>query len=347
MKTILCQFESEITVSDFIKTLQAQIQALNIKSSATKIIFKNYPNEPTEDEGITEDMINSNLHTIIFDADNLELIVYINANKELEQKIATLETRATQHELSLQTMAKGLTDLQEVLQSLQTTFDVVMEKIEFTVPQMRFRKILAIGEEVDINIPTASILSVESLNDDIITVDGTGDSIKLTGIKEGNGTIRIIFKDNYVFKLYMFVKASIGNTTNNYYNCDISGILNGGYYNVGDSAIVYAITNPIDWEQVSSVEYGAKLFGVGVDGITRKYGCDYYELELIATENFTLEKNNQTLTTKRAKYKITFTHPGKTTLAGVYIGDRATEINPDVQNEVLLSTYITFTIQQK
>ena len=91
MKIILCQFGEEIKVSEFINIIQAQIQASNIKASATNIIFKKYEEAKETEEGTAKE--NDNLNTVSFDTETQELIIYtgIKADEDTDNIKALLE----------------------------------------------------------------------------------------------------------------------------------------------------------------------------------------------------------------------------------------------------------------
>lgn len=83
MKKVLSQFNKTLSVDELVKTVNAELKAVNLSSAACDIQFKNYPTNAAEDEGITNDILNSGLNTIVFDTDNNKVVIYITADAGL------------------------------------------------------------------------------------------------------------------------------------------------------------------------------------------------------------------------------------------------------------------------
>lgn len=124
MKKVLSQFNKTISVDELIKTVQAELKAINLSSASCDIQFKNYPTNASEDEGITNDILNSGLNTIVFDTDNNKVVIYITADASLyitRQEHEELQNRITNvGEL----VVSNQNDISEIEKQLKTFKDV-------------------------------------------------------------------------------------------------------------------------------------------------------------------------------------------------------------------------------
>ena len=124
MKKVLSQFNKTISVDDLIKTVQAELKAINLSSASCDIQFKNYPSTASEDEGISNDILNSGLNTIVFDTDNNKVIIYITADASLyitkieHEELANRITNATE------LIVENQNDITEIEKSIETIKEV-------------------------------------------------------------------------------------------------------------------------------------------------------------------------------------------------------------------------------
>lgn len=119
MKKVLSQFNKTISVDELIKTVQAELKAVNLNSSSCDIQFKNYPTTAAEDEGITNDILNSGLNTIVFDTDNNKVVIYISAD-------AGLFITKTEHE----ELSNRITNMGKLIVGNQNDISEIEKKLE-------------------------------------------------------------------------------------------------------------------------------------------------------------------------------------------------------------------------
>ena len=123
MKKVLSQFENKITVDELIKTVQSELKASNISSSAADILFKNYPTEASEDEGITSDILNSNLNTIVFDTELNRVTIYITT----EAGIYTTKEKTDELEAKVDLLRNDLNDNNQTIVGINKTIDIIKD----------------------------------------------------------------------------------------------------------------------------------------------------------------------------------------------------------------------------
>lgn len=123
MKKVLSQFENKITVDELIKIVQSELKASNISSSAADILFKNYPTEGSEDEGITSDILNSNLNTIVFDTELNRVTIYITT----EAGIYTTKEKTDELEAKVDLLRNDLNDNNQAIVGINKTIDTIKE----------------------------------------------------------------------------------------------------------------------------------------------------------------------------------------------------------------------------
>lgn len=131
MKKVLSQFNKTITVDELIKTIQAELKASNISSSAADITFKNYPTDANEEEGITSDILNSNLNTIVFDTETSKVTIYITAEAGVFAKKEDLEevkTISDNLQITVTSNANDITELQNKYEAINTKQTASEEK---------------------------------------------------------------------------------------------------------------------------------------------------------------------------------------------------------------------------
>ena len=123
MKKVLSQFENKITVDELIKTVQSELKASNISSSAADILFKNYPTEASDDEGITSDILNSNLNTIVFDTELNRVTIYITT----EAGIYTTKEKTDELEAKVDLLRGDLNDNNQIIVGINKTIDTIKD----------------------------------------------------------------------------------------------------------------------------------------------------------------------------------------------------------------------------
>ena len=123
MKKVLSQFENKITVDELIKVVQSELKASNISSSAADILFKNYPTEANEDEGITSDILNSNLNTIVFDTELNRVTIYITT----EAGIYTTKEKTDELEAKIDLLRNDLNDNNQTIVGINKTIDAIKD----------------------------------------------------------------------------------------------------------------------------------------------------------------------------------------------------------------------------
>ena len=123
MKKVLSQFENKITVDELIKVVQSELKASNISSSAADILFKNYPTEASEDEGITSDILNSNLNTIVFDTELNRVTIYITT----EAGIYTTKEKTDELEAKIDLLRNDLNDNNQTIVGINKTIDTIKD----------------------------------------------------------------------------------------------------------------------------------------------------------------------------------------------------------------------------
>lgn len=135
MKKVLSQFNKTISVDELIKTVQAELKAINLSSASCDIQFKNYPTNASEDEGITNDILNSGLNTIVFDTDNNKVVIYITADaslyitrqehEELQNRITNIGELVVSNQNDISEIEKQLKTFKDVNEALNNKYEAL------------------------------------------------------------------------------------------------------------------------------------------------------------------------------------------------------------------------------
>lgn len=135
MKKVLSQFNKTISVDELIKTVQAELKAINLSSASCDIQFKNYPTDASEDEGITNDILNSGLNTIVFDTDNNKVVIYITADaslyitrqehEELQNRITNIGELVVSNQNDISEIEKQLKTFKDVNEALNNKYEAL------------------------------------------------------------------------------------------------------------------------------------------------------------------------------------------------------------------------------
>lgn len=124
MKKVLSQFNKTLSVDELVKTVNAELKAVNLSSAACDIQFKNYPTNAAEDEGITNDILNSGLNTIVFDTDNNKVVIYITADAGLFITKEEHEELNNKVENGLTLLTDTINDVNEIETKIGTLVEV-------------------------------------------------------------------------------------------------------------------------------------------------------------------------------------------------------------------------------
>ena len=126
MKKVLSQFNNKITFDELNKIIQSELKASNISSNAADILFKNYPTEASNDEGITDYILNSNLNTIVFDTELNRVTIYITT----EAGIYTTKEYTEELKADIDLLKEEINDNKTTFTQINETIDTIKEENE-------------------------------------------------------------------------------------------------------------------------------------------------------------------------------------------------------------------------